>query len=191
MKRKLRIGLDFDGVVAYNPARVIRAPITFFKRKFLGVKRLRFFVPKEGWQRWAWIIAHESSVFPAKGVELLKKLVETELVEVHLVTARYSFLNQNLAKWLKKHQLGSVFKSINFNASDEQPHVFKEKLIKKLELDFFVEDNLDIVNYLETKVETPIYWIYNIIDRWTVDRRGFANLEEALQKITDQEKNRK
>src|SRR3989344_3142446 len=105
MTKKIKVGLDFDGVTAYNPFRVIRYPITYFKRNILGIKKLSFWYPQRRWQQIFWIILHESSVFPANGVDLLKELVEEGRGEAHLISARYSFLDDNLQKWLHRHKL--------------------------------------------------------------------------------------
>src|SRR3989344_248773 len=151
MTKKIKVGLDFDGVTAYNPFRVIRYPITYFKRNILGIKKLSFWYPQRRWQQIFWIILHESSVFPANGVDLLKELVEEGRVEAHLISARYSFLDDNLQKWLHRHKLSTYFESVNINKDNEQPHIFKEKMVKKLRVDFYVEDNWDIVKYLSGK----------------------------------------
>lgn len=188
--KKLKVGLDFDGVVAYNPFRVIRAPIAFVKKHILGVNSLCFWYPKKPWQQIFWIILHESSVFPAKGTGLLRQLVKKDKVEAHLVTARYSFLDDHLYNWLDRSRLRKYFKTININKNDEQPHLFKEKVIKKLSLDIFVEDNWDIVKYLSVKrqaesgkLNTKIFWIYNIVDRNMSYKYKFPYLEKALENI--------
>ena len=116
-------------------------------------------------------------------IELFKELVDEDTIEAHLITARYSFLDEQLFKWLQKHRLTSFFKTINLNKQDEQPHLFKEKMIRKYKLDYFVEDNLDIVNYLEKKVPTKIFWIYNIMDRLVEYPHKFPYLESALQMV--------
>lgn len=183
MNKPIRVGLDFDGVVAYNPFRVVRPFIAFAKRNVLGVRKLQFFYPQRRWQQIFWIILHESSIFPAPGVDLLRELIEKKIIEVHLVTARYSFLDHHLNAWLKKHNLVGLFKTINWNKQDEQPHIFKEKLIKKLNVDYFIEDNLDIVVYLEKKKLASIYWIYNIIDRRHSYPYKFPHMREALEAI--------
>ena len=138
-----------------------------------------------------WEILHESSIFPAKGVDLLKKLVNDEKIEAHLVTARYSFLDDHLYNWLDKYNLRTIFKTITLNNEDEQPHLFKEKIIKKYKLDIFIEDNFDIVKYLaqNSKLKTQnstlrIFWIYNILDRWNNFPNKFPYLEKALEEIT-------
>lgn len=184
MKRKIRVGLDFDGVVAYNPFRVVRAPIKWFKKRVLGIKKLTFFVPQGGWQKWMWIMVHESSVFPAKGCDLLRSMAEQEEVEFHLITGRYGFLKRRLLKWLESYRLVRVFKTININEEHEQPHLYKEKVITKLKLDIYVEDNLDIVEYLKgRRLVTQIWWIFNILDRRRAYVQKFPRLEEALREI--------
>lgn len=185
-KKVVRVGLDFDGVVAYNPFRVGRPLVAFVKKQFFGVKKLRFWYPQKKWQQIFWIILHESSVYPANGVDLLQELVKEEKLEAHLVTARYSFLDDHLYKWLRKHKLDKLFKTINLNKHDEQPHLFKEKLIRKYDLDYFIEDNLDIVKHLNNKNRTKIFWIYNIFDKFYPYRNKFPYLEKALHKIINQ-----
>ena len=188
MKRKIKVGLDFDGVVAYNPFRVSRPLTAFLKHNILGIKKLRFWYPQKTWQRIFWIIIHESSIYPAKGIDLLRQLVEEERVEAHLITARYGFLDDHLFKWLNKHQLKDLFKTINLNKKDEQPHFFKEQMIRKHDLDIFIEDNLDIVKHLHGKHRTQIYWIYNILDRWYPHPFKYPYLEKALENIIQKPK---
>jgi hypothetical protein len=201
MKKKvIRIGFDFDGVVAYNPFRVIRVIVSFAKSKIFGVKKLKFWYPTYCWQKWYWIVVHESSAYPAKGTDLLKKKVNAGEIEAHLITGRYSFLDHSLNRWLRRFKLNKVFKCINLNSDDEQPHVFKERRIKELKLDYYIEDNWDIVHYLDQKSKIPptprlrraskdqksgtkIFWIYNILDRGVEYPYKFPYLEKAIHEI--------
>ena len=183
MKRKIRIGLDFDGVVAYNPFRIIRAPIKWFKREVLGIRKLTFFVPKNWWQRILWSIVHESSVFPATGMDLLRGMSTDPKYEFHLITARFGFLRKSLENWLDRYQARGLFKSININENLEQPHEFKLRMVKKLKLDYYVEDNLDIVVYVRDKIKTKIFWIYNFMDVRHPYPHKFPYLGKALEGI--------
>lgn|SRR3989344_1872251 len=179
-KRVVRIGLDFDGVVAYNPFRIIRAPIKWFKREVLGINRLSFFVPKNAWQKIMWVVVHESSVFPSQGVEMLKNRVDGLKVEFHLITGRYGFLEHNLRTWLTRNKLEKCFKSININEHGEQPHVFKEQMVGKLGLDVYIEDNLDIVMYLQKLKRCRVMWVYNMLDRNKNYTDKYPHLKAAL-----------
>lgn len=183
-KRPLRVGFDFDGVIAYNPFRVVRAPVALFKRHVLGVKRLTFFYPKNKLQELAWKIIHESSMFPANGVPLLGELVKQGTIEAHLITARYSFLDHHLDQWLAKYRLHGYFTSVNINARNEQPHLFKERMIQKLNVSYFVEDNWDIVDYLsKVQQRAKIYWIYNLTDRFYTYPYKYPYLKKAVEAI--------
>ncbi len=181
MARKIKIGLDFDGVVAYNPFRIIRAPIKWLKREVLGIRKLTFFVPKNDLERLMWTLIHESSLFPGDGISLLKTLMKRDDLEFHLITARFGFLEKNLMGWLKRNGLENKFASINVNHLSEQPHLYKQRVVEGLKLDFFVEDNLDIVEHLSKSTGTKIFWICNIIDMRHKFPNKFTSLRGALQ----------
>jgi len=189
MSRVTKVGLDFDGVVAYNPFRVIRAPITGFKRKILKKRGLKFFIPHNRWQQFLWRVLHESSIVPAPGLQLLREMVKERKIEAHLVTARFNFLNQNLERWLGKFRVRDLFTTVSVNNKNQQPHLFKQEIIKKYKFDYYIEDNLDVVEYLEKNNRVKICWIYNLVDKFLYrNRAGFGYLKKALQWIQDQEK---
>jgi len=56
-------------------------------------------------------------------------------------------------------------------------------MIKKLELDVYIEDNYDIVNYLSQKNKIRILWIYNIFDRGIAFIDKFPSLKSAVMSI--------
>ena len=181
----IRIGLDFDGVVVYDPVRIVRAPVKWFKKNVLKSNKLSFFVPKNRWQRWAWRIVFASSIWPAKGVNLLREMGRNKHFELHLVTGRFDFMNSHLENWLAKYGISGAFKSVNINRL-EQPHIYKEGIIKKLKLDYFIEDNLDVVLYLSPRVKAKVLWIYNILDAHKNYPERFPYLEKALEWINKQ-----
>jgi len=187
-KKTLRIGVDFDGVVAYNPFRVIRAPIAFVKENILGIKKLRFFIPKNWWQQIIWTIIHESSILPANGVGLLRETAKKNQVELYLITARFDCLKENTYRWIKKYGLESLFKEILINENYEQPHVFKERVIKEKNLDYYIEDNWDIVTSVKGKTKTKVFWIYNFLDSGRKYEYKFPYLKRALEKIRKDER---
>ena len=94
-----------------------------------------------------------------------------------------SFMKDNIHDLLQKYDLSGV-KQIIQNHQDQQPHLYKLKLIKKLKLDYFVEDNWDIVKYLSTYSKAKIIWIDNLVDslfiKYTPKGR---NLKKALKHL--------
>jgi len=176
----LKVGFDLDGVILYNPARILRPLVYLVKKLFFKKKLNQFWIPQKNWQKTFWRLAHKTSIFIAPGFDDIKKLVKDKKIKAYLITGRFSYLKDDLDRWLKKLKIDRTFSGIYYNQMDEQPHFFKERTVKKLGLDIFVEDNWDIVNYLylrtskveersgktsEVKKQCKIFWIYNIFDK--------------------------
>lgn len=181
MLKPLVVGFDFDGVIAYNPARLARFPIAFIKQHVFGLKKVSFYVPRTKLEKALWSLAHESSVVPGRGATLLRQLIREKKIEAHLVTGRYGFLEDNLTRFLTRWDLLDCFTTITVNTKEEQPHEFKARVIRQKKFAYFVEDNLDIVRYLTKKTDTHIYWIYNIFDAYQVYTYKFPYLQKALE----------
>ncbi len=191
MAKPIVVGFDFDGVVAYNPARLARYPISFIKQNILGIHTVSFFIPKNGIERAFWSLAHESSMFPALGVTHLRHLVSEGVIEAHLLTSRFGFLEPNLRRFLRFWNLSNVFTSVTLNTREEQPHLFKERIIRAKKFEYFVEDNWDIVSHLAANLPrrqkgtrlTTVHWIYNIFDRNQPYPHKYPYLEKSLEHI--------
>lgn len=184
MAKKLRVGFDFDGVLVYNPLRVARHPITLFKRTVLHQKKTKFTIPKNRWQKIIWAILHETSIFPSPGFSLARQLIENDAIEAYLISGRFAYLEKSLLSWLNRHGVADKFKSIHINRHDEQPHLFKEKTIKDLDLDVFIEDNFDIVEHLsKNRSKTRVYWVYNILDRLQIYPHKHPHLRAVLEAV--------
>lgn len=182
----LRVGFDLDGVILYNPARIFRPLIALTKSLFFDHKKpLHFYYPKSKMEKFFWRFFHLSSIFPSPGLDQLEKLINDKKIKAYLITARYSFLKKDLDFWIKKLKLKKYFSGIYYNQKDEQPHLFKEKMIKKLKLDIFVEDNWDIVDYLNKKLNknSKIFWIYNLLDRKINYHYKFPVLSQVVKKL--------
>ncbi len=177
----LRVGFDMDGVLLYNPARIGRPLVSSIKQVFFGKKKLNFYYPKSSYEKLFWRLVHKSSIYNAPGLHEISGLVKAGKIEAYLVTARYNFLGSTVGNWVKKNKLGQTFKEVIYNSKDEQPHEFKERIIKKLKLDIYIEDNLDIVNHLTKTTKTKIFWIYNIFDRGVVFPQKYPHLASAME----------
>lgn len=182
-KKVLRVGFDLDGVILYNPARVVRPIISLVKRLFLTKRKLAFYYPHSPIEKWMWKLFHLSSIYISSGMDDIKKLVKEKKIKAYIVTARYGFLGDDFKEWVKKNEIDLVFDGVYYNKDDEQPHVFKEKMIQKLNLNVYVEDNYDVVNYLSQKNIAKIIWIYNIFDFYLHQKYKFPSLKKAVQSI--------
>lgn len=194
--RPLKVGFDLDGVLLYNPLRIVRPMISLLKRKKIGIQRkeLEFYVPKSGSEELMWELFHKSSVFLAPGFGDISKLKAQNLIEPYLITARFGHLQQDFDKWKRKMKADELFKGCYMNSEDEQPHLFKERMIKELKLDVFVEDNWDIVRYLDKNccskkgkknVKTQIIWVSNLLDYRIDYHSKVINLKQVLELINN------
>lgn len=47
-----------------------------------------------------------------------------------------------------------------FNFSNEQPHLFKNRIIKNLKLDYYIDDDLSLLNYVaKNNPATKFFWL--------------------------------
>jgi len=123
-------------------------------------------------------------MFPSFGISRLRRLVANKVIEAHLLTSRFGYLEPNLRRFLKFWRLEDVFTSVTVNYKEEQPHEFKERIIRKKQFAYYIEDNWDIVSYLKKKnISTEVHWIYNIFDRNKSYSHKYPYLEKSLQCI--------
>lgn len=178
----LRVGFDLDGVLLYNPARIVRPLISFAKKIFLPSEADTFHYPKTDFQRFVWFLLHKSSVFLAPGFDEIKRLAEKNEIQAYIVSGRYESLKEDFTRWLKKIEAKKYFVDCYHNDNDVQPHIFKKRMIGKLKLDIFVEDNWDIVKYLSSS-NAKIFWITNLFDRRIPYPYKFPDLKSAVSNL--------
>jgi hypothetical protein len=178
-----RIGFDFDGVIFYNATRNLRAFIYFVKRYLFGITKTKFYIPAHPISRQLAYFLHGTSAHPNTGFKDFLKMIKDPGFEIYIITARPSFMKENIHDKLKGFDLSGI-KQIIQNKKDEQPHLYKEALIKKLKLDYFVDDNWDIVKHLSETTRAKVVWVDNMIDSWFIKHpyKG-RNLKEAIKTI--------
>lgn len=179
----IKVGFDFDGVLFYNPTRVLRPIIYFVKKYLLGVRSTKFYIPKKSFTQKCAALLHKTSFGPNKGFDDFIDLVNNPKYEVYIITARPSFLKESLTDLLKPFDLRRI-NGIIQNGKDEQPHLFKERITKELGLHYYVEDNWDVVKHLSENTTAQIIWMTNIIDTLFIQYGLKArNVKEAVSII--------
>lgn len=186
-KQKIRIGFDMDGVILYNPSRIFRSIISRSKKAHLFPrKELEFYHPSSKLGKMLWLLVHKSSFCLADGFTKLEELALSDKVELFVVSARFACLQSDTAKWQKIINHHNIFKEIHFNDQDEQPHLFKKRMIEQLQLDYFVEDNWDVVSFLaQHQQKTTVWWLSNLLDQNIDYPHKFSNFKKVVSKIDD------
>ncbi|MFC1624811.1 hypothetical protein ACFL15_00305 [Patescibacteria group bacterium] len=151
--KKIRVGLDFDGVIVNKPPLVSKKMI---EKLFKGGKKgLHWRIPSSELEQFIRKLSHFYLFRPPfkKNLELVKELGEKENIEVYLITSRYSFLEKETYRWLKKRKINDVFSKYILNLKDQQPHIFKKEALKELNLDYYFDDDPLIVDFLGKEIK--------------------------------------
>lgn len=83
-----------------------------------------------------------------------------------LISSRFSFLKKRTTDLIKNYGLDKIFSAMYFNYENKQPHQFKNEVIKKLNLDMFIDDDLQLLEYLIDKnPKTKFFWLNNKISK--------------------------
>lgn len=186
MKKILKVGFDMDGVILYNPIRLIRPIAKLFKPlKFFIFKQKKdfFYYPESKIEQFFFYLLHKTSFKPDHALENIKQLVESKKIKAYIITGRYSFLKKDYKIWLEKIKAKNIFEKCYQNTNNLQPNEFKEMMIKKLSLDIYIEDNWDIVKKLNHHTNAKIFWLTNFLDKNISYQYKYNNLKEALQKL--------
>lgn len=168
----MKIGFDLDRIFIdfppFVPPQIInwlykRSLREIFSLKDHCQKDLAYIIPKSPVSKLVRRISHVSPLRPPikKNIKILSQILLNPTLNLYLISSRYQFLEKLTYKLLHKYDLMTPFAKIFLNTSNEQPHLFKEKILKKLNLDLFIDDDLDLLRYLQTKnLKTKLLW-YN------------------------------
>ncbi|KUK82644.1 MAG: hypothetical protein XD98_0542 [Microgenomates bacterium 39_6] len=159
-RKKIKIGFDLDGVIVGRPPLV---PKRFLERLFRGGKEgLVYRFPDNKINRFLRKLSHHYFFRPPikDNLTFLKKLAQDPDVEVYLISGRYGFLKKETQEWLDRWGVNNGLAGIFLNEENLPPHIFKEKILKKLDLDVYLEDDEQIVSFLKEKIpQTKFYWV--------------------------------
>jgi len=149
----IRFGFDLDGVIINKPPLVPKVLIEWFFKG--GQKGLHYRFPTTVLEQQIRKLSHIYLFRPPirKNINTIKQFHKQKGWWFYLITSRYSFLEKETYLWLEKRKVSKLFKKVCFNRKDEQPHLFKEKKLKELEIDVYFEDDRSIANYLRRKTE--------------------------------------
>jgi phosphoglycolate phosphatase-like HAD superfamily hydrolase len=152
MNKKIKIAFDLDGVFVDKPPFIPKAVIEFLFRGHKS-RKLHYRFPKNQAEQLIRKISHYYLFRPPikENIEFLKRIAQKGNFELFIISGRYSFLEKETAVWLEKKGIKSYFKKVFVNLSNDQPHLFKEKILNQVKPDIFIDDDPVLVDYLVKK----------------------------------------
>ena len=120
-----------------------------------------------------------------KNLDFLRSIPKKDN-KLYLISSRFGFLKNVTNKLVKKHQLDKVFDGLYFNFENQQPHEFKNEVLKKLHLDVYIDDDLSLIKYVARHNQhTKFFWLNHVTQQKPLAKNVFAihKLEEIFSKI--------
>lgn len=173
----MNIGFDLDGIFVDKPPFMPKWLIEkLYKEK--DDKILQYRIPGKLEQQIR-KISHFPIFRPAitGNISKLIQIANNNRHALFLISSRFGFLKDATLHIEKKYSFPSIFKIISFNYENGQPHVFKNRLIKKLNINKYVDDDLSLLKFLaKENPQVIFYWL---------NAKKNEQLENNLLAITD------
>ncbi len=163
----IKIGFDFDKVLVDYPPLIPDWLINrIYKKKN---KTLTYRFPNKLEQKIRILSHYPFFRHPIwDHVKKVQALAKNDSYHLYLVSGRFGFLDKRTETWLKKFPLTKHFKEVHFNFENNQPHFFKDKMIKKLAITHYIDDDLELIKYLaKHNPSVSFYWLNNTATKKT------------------------
>lgn len=156
----MNIGFDLDGIFVDKPPII---PKTILERLYKDRDNggLHYRIPSSVEQRIR-ILSHYPIFRPAliKNVIALQNLAKSQKYSLFLISSRFGFLKKRTEALVKKHGFDGIFKKLYFNYPNEQPHLFKQRILKEINIDAFIDDDLSLLKFLAREnPKVQFYWL--------------------------------
>lgn len=168
----MNIGFDFDKVFINYPPFI---PNTLVDLLYKGIHKNKKNIERDLEYRFPGLLEqkiriashHKTFRKPiVQNIKSLERLHKNEKAKLFLVSSRYGFLKKATESILDIYKLRSSFNEITFNYKNEQPHKFKARMIRKLKIDMYIDDDLDLTLFLSaTFPSLKIFWITNTMPK--------------------------
>ena len=153
-----KIAFDLDGIIIDKPPLI---PKKLLERLFRGKNKngLHYRFPHSKLEQKIRKLSHFYLLRPPinQNIKFIRDLAENKKYELYIISGRYSFLEKETEIWLEKRKIKNLFKKIFINLENEQPHMFKEKVLKLIKPGIFIDDDGLLSDYLVEKVKSKIY----------------------------------
>lgn len=155
----MQIGFDLDKIFINTPPLIPTSLIQkLYRKKANGELLYRIpSAPEQLFRR----MTHLSPFRPpiTDNLALLHNLPKDKN-QLFLISSRYKFLQGATNEIIKKYNLDKIFDHLYFNYDNQQPHIFKNKILKQLKLDIYIDDDLSLLQYVaKDNPKTKFYWL--------------------------------
>lgn len=180
----MNIGFDLDKVfIDYPPFVPDRVIDKLYKKKANGTLLYRVPTrPEQVFRR----LTHLSFLRPPirQNIKVLES-ISKDNNKLYLISSRFGFLEDLTLTLMQRHGFDKIFDGMYFNFKNEQPHEFKDRILKKLDLDVYVDDDFHLLKYIAKQhKKTRFFWLTNTKHSDLITRNIIAihNLSDIFSK---------
>ncbi len=179
----MNIGFDLDRVLINNPPGIPDKIIDMLDKARTN-SHLLYRIPSKPEQllrRLTYFNPLRSAI--KKNIIFVEDIARRNGNKHYLISGRFKFLEKTTKAFAKKHKFDTIFDAMFFNFNNEQPHIFKDRIVKKLQLDKYIDDDLDLLKYLaKENMKTTFFWFNHKLHK-QINTNLFAitDLEDIFQ----------
>lgn len=178
----MNLGFDLDKVFVDYPPFIPSIIIDNLYRSTR--KELSYRIPSKK-EQIIRIISHHPLLRPpiSENIDFVRNTTNKNDNNYFLISSRFGFLRNRTNHLIKKHDFESIFKEMFFNFNNEQPHLFKERVIKKINIHKYVDDDLALLLFLAKKnKKTKFFWLNKKLTKLiTENLTAITNLKSILK----------
>lgn len=156
----MKIGFDLDKIFVDYPPLIPDSLIDrLYKKKANGV--LLYRIPSRPEQLLRQFSHYHIFRPPIRSNIKFLRSIPKDKHQLYLISSRFGFLEKQTLSLLHKLGLDQVFDRMYFNFENKQPHEFKNEVLKKLNLDLYVDDDLPLLQYItKNNKHTKFFWLH-------------------------------
>ena len=155
----MKIGFDLDKVfIDYPPLVPDWVVDRIYKKKANGT--LIYRIPSRPEQVFRRITHHPFLRPPIRRNITFLQSIPKDQNKLYLISSRFGFLEDITLTLMQKHGFDKLFDGLYFNFKNEQPHEFKDRVLRKLNLDVYVDDDFHLLKHVaKLHKHTQFYWL--------------------------------
>lgn len=181
----MNIGFDLDKIFIDYPPFIPDSVIDrIYKKKSNGTLLYRIPARPEQLLRH---LSHHPIFRPLikDNISFLKKFSKTKN-DLFLISSRFGFLQQRTNDLVKKEGFDRIFKGLYFNYNNEQPHLFKDMIIKRLKIKKYIDDDFALIKYLASQNKNVTFYWFNPKENKKISSNiiGITKLTEIEQSFS-------
>jgi len=179
----MNIGFDLDNIFIHNPPFIPKKIIErLYRDKADGMPHYR--IPGKIEQK-----IRQFSHLPifrhpiTNNLTFLNELSQDKQHTLFLISSRFGFLKKQTETLAKKYKFYTIFKKMYFNFENKQPHIFKNEVLKMLNLDRYIDDDLSLLKFLDkNQKNTQFFWLNpKHVGKIVGNIRGVKDIREILR----------